>query len=142
MDFKEAIKSMKNGKSIRRRSWAPFNYIKLEKVTYEHEGAVIDQEEVRDYHQETVPFIYSSNIVLSDKWQIVGQDPSSMFDFPEAIEMVFKQNAKIKLEEWNNNTWLELAEDRKTLNMKKMQDYRMYHFDFHSMTASDWEISE
>lgn len=135
MDFKEAIKQLKEGKSVRRRTWEPFSYIKLATPSSVEKR----NKEIRGFYQITIPFIYSSDIVLSEDWQIVGEDLSQLHDFTDALDRVFKQNAKIKLKAWPLNTWVELAEDKQTLHMKAM-DHKEYNFMFQCMTASDWEL--
>ena len=134
MDFKEAMMLVREGKKVRKQSWVDdLLYIaqrKTEKQT---------QKEVRLYYKDEVIFYYPSEIVFSDEWKVIGGDESILLSFPEAIEFVLKQNAKIKLSEWKENTWIKLSDDKNNIILEKVES-KPFELDIDDMIATDWEL--
>jgi len=137
MDFSEATILLKEGKSIRRKSWPEFVHLKIIGMEDDKMNPV---DVIQGYRQEAVPFNYDTSIILSNDWVVIGNDENELIEFPAAVEML-KYRRKIRLKEWPIHTFLELHPNGKELFMRKMCEYD-YTPSFECFAATDWETME
>jgi hypothetical protein len=134
MDFKEAVSALKEGKKLRRKAWLPLDeYIELIKNNETKESNIFL------FYPEHKTFSYSSDIILSNDWQVVGEDEFQLLEFAEAMNRFIKENVKIRHKGWKPKTWLEKSKDENNIYIRSMQS-EIYHFDFPKMKICDWEL--
>lgn len=116
MNFSEATNLLKEGHGIRRKSWPEFVYIGWHYVV-DDEGFELPPE-LAEYRQETIPFLYRNDIIISEDWEIIGEEGTT-FNFSEAVEAMMRRY-KIRLSSWEKNTWIQLSENTRDIIMKRM----------------------
>ena len=111
MNFKEALKLMKNGIKVKMSSWGGYWYWDPEKETiiiHTKDGEELDI-------RETKRVEYTTMNICSDKWMVADEyncpqlGGVAMFGFDDAIKYM-KRGLKVKRRGWNGkNQHIELA---------------------------------
>ncbi len=142
MNFADAVKELKSGCSIRRKSWDESNFIDMDVQDIKIiDGRIEDVEPfnvILAFRLEAFPFNMDANIIISEDWNVVGTE--EVIDFPTAFEMAKSRN-KIKLKEWPATTYLEVDPSGNELFMRKLASCN-YTPTFECFNALDWEVVE
>lgn len=121
MNFKQALKEMKEGKKVKLPSWGGYWYWDPEKETiimHTKEGKELDI-------RETERVEYTLTNVLSDEWQFADENNCpelggvATFNFGEAIKYL-KRGMKVARKGWNGkNQYIELASNISYVNPRE-----------------------
>ena len=121
MNFCDAMDLLKAGAKITRQPWGGELYLKLV------------GNDVKTLSPQLSAYIYDENIMISDGWQILGDEKE--YKFCEIIPDL-QQGLKVKLKAWTD-TFIYLDKDAQVLIIHKM-DIFPFIPDFKSFVADDW----
>lgn len=121
MKFCEAMDKLKSGSKVTRQPWKGGVYF------------IMDGTDVKSMQPKLTPFIYSEDIMVSEGWQIVGNETE--LTFCEIIPYLL-QGEQAKLKEWGS-TYIFLDAPNKMLVVHSME-IQPYIPDFGSFVAEDW----
>lgn len=74
MDFFEAMENLKEGKSIRLKSWKSGDYIELTEKEIKKKGKKISQYEVVNQHGIELSPMVSFSALISSEWEVYNED--------------------------------------------------------------------
>ncbi len=128
MDFNEAYTALFESKKIRRKIWDEGTYLQFDGLM-----------EFKAFSQDFKPFRYDLTILNpEDCWVIVGQSDIKIFNFREIIPEIL-EGKKVKLKDWNDDTYIILSECKKFLYRREIIEYDFVPT-FVCFTSLDWEI--
>lgn len=130
MNFKEALKELKNGEKITRIAWNNHQYIVIDK---DDKG----KNHVTSYEKHATVFQYDSDIMLSDEW-LVNDDLSKYLSWAEIVEAL-SQGAKARLKDWHKDTYIIYDKTQKSL-VRYGMEFRPYTPNFESFISNDWMV--
>jgi hypothetical protein len=123
MDFKEAVKLLKQYEKVSRTSWDN-EYISLEEKS----------NAINRYYMGSSVFHFSADIILSTGWHVCGNLDEDL-GFPDAITKM-KQGRRIKLKTWDEKY---ITLDGRDLIVHQLCELG-YRPTFEDFNAVDWEI--
>lgn len=127
MNFTEAMKAMKDGQKVTRKSWVGSVYFKC--INPNANANVIHA-----YQPKLAIYQYNESIMLSSGWQVEGVEGE--FDFCDIIDHL-KSGKKVKQHDWNEDTYIKYDHESNALVCFSME---MLPFtpNFEDFTATDW----
>lgn len=125
MKFKEAMEAMQAGSKVTRRPWFKSAYF------------LLDGTDVKSYQPELKVFQYTEDIMISDGWQVIGEEGE--FKFYDIIPYLQK-GLMAKLKDWKE-AYIKYDPANKYLVLFNMAVFP-YVPDFEAFTSEDWMVVE
>ncbi len=126
MNFKEAYNQLMQSKKIRRKEWDKSLYLKLNNDNL-----------VRCYREEAIPFSYDLDILTSDDWIVTNK--LGNFPFYEVIYFLM-QGEKAQLSIWPDDCFIESTRSGiKDLFMRRICEHDFIPT-FECLISNDWSV--
>lgn len=123
MNFSEAMVALQDGKKVTRKPWLGSMYFKLE------------GKDVKSYQPTMDMYRYNEDIMISDGWEVEGEDGS--FKFYDIVSFLQK-GKKCKLSDWKD-MYIKYDSKGEYLLLHSMAIFP-YFPDFNAFLADDWVV--
>lgn len=127
MKFEEAYIALVENKKIRRKSWMESLYLMMSEDNI-----------VKCYRQECIPYQYDLSIINSAGWMIVGDTENKRYLFSDICKKL-NEGYKATLSEWDDECFIEATKDEKEIFARHISEFQFVPT-FECFSASDWEI--